>query len=261
MHPRSIQTPAITPHSGKRGGGPCGPIRGDVDRVGRVGRVGWVRSMAAAMLLASGGLLTAGCETTETVPPQDRPGATVIRPGNPGPVQTEITAGMMQQFSDAAARELAVTLPAAVADQPTKVVLGFAPISNQSKLSTTTLRLMNDRLRSRLISAPTVRGSYIIVSGEYADSAKLLSRFQPTTGGVVDPTGDGSMGRPTEYDPNLIYFLELAALEASGGGERQINLSVSLSHPMSRRTLLATTLDTTLRWSQSLGGWVVVGDQ
>lgn len=200
--------------------------------------------------------LTAGCEA-------DPPEAQSAPP--PQVVHTEdwtrsaISPEMMRQFADEAARELAAKLPATVADQPTKVVLGFAPIANRSSIDVETLRIINDRLRSSMTQAKSVQDSFIVVSGEYEDDRALIQRFQPSGTAMFDPTGAGS-GQPAQYDPSLMYFLQLTALDAAVGNQRQLDLTVNFTHPQSRRALLATTLDTCLRWDSDAGGWIVSQD-
>jgi len=211
----------------------------------------------SACIIATG---LVGCTTTQQAgpDPQTPPQPEVTRPGTSGPANTELSATLMQQFADTAARDLVVKLPQAVADQPTKVLLAFAPIDNRSGLKEAQLQLINQRLQSKLLQAPSIRDSFIALSGEYEDASKLLEKFQPESHGELDPTGDGRGGQPTQYDPNLIYYLHLTAIEASGGDQRMIDLHLRLLHPLSRRTLLSTPLSARLQWLPARGGWVVV---
>lgn len=214
----------------------------------------WTLCLPAALLAAG------GCETTSPKP-QSRP-APEAAPAFPNtPRQVQVTAEALRRFADAAARELAVSLPATVAHEPTKVVLTFAPVRNASTLSNQNVRFLGEHLRTAMVRSDGVRGSFIVVDGSYASAQQALDAFQPAnTAAIHDPTGsaaDYTAGRPATYDPNQVYFLSLSADEAAGGNQRIFALTVDFRHPMSRRTLLSQRLDTTLRYDDRSRSWLV----
>jgi len=208
-------------------------------------------TVAAACWLA----LSTGCVSSPEPPAQAPPSPVVVRTSDGS--RAAIPAEMMNRFADTAARELATRLPQAVTNQPTKVVLAFAPLTNRASLDGRTLSVIEERLRTQLTSAESIQGSFIVIAGSYDSHHDLLRGFQPTPTDAYDPTGTGGGSQPAQYDPSLLYFLRLSANEAEAGNQRQLNFTVRFTHPQSRRDLLAITLDTTLRWSRAAGGWIV----
>ncbi len=199
-----------------------------------------------------------GCASTSPPPPQKRPAPESASAYPATSRSVQVTTDALQRFADEAARELAVKLPQAVAHEPTKVVLTFAPMSNASTLTDANVAYLAEALRSSMVRAESVRGSFIIIDGSYASATEALQNFQPAgTTAMHDPTNAASGSRPAAYDPNQVYFLSLAADEAAGGNDRALALTVDLRHPMSRRTLLSQRLTTTLRYDATTARWVV----
>ncbi len=217
---------------------------------------GFPRSVRASLANTTLAVVTLalllGCETTPDAPAPAPPPRNVVAP-------LELT----DEFVDAAARDLARRLAnvPSVRTAATKVVLAFAPIQNRTTLSGATLAAAQDRLRNQLTGMDVIQGNFILVGDTYANDEELLRGFQPNPADVYDPLGPGTAGQPADYDPNLLHLLRVSAVEAGSGAQRTVTMSVRLTHPASRRDLLATSLDARLVWDGNRRRWVVLQRQ
>lgn len=206
-----------------------------------------VRMNASSALVAvlgfSGSVALIGCQTTPP-PVGDRGGRMdVYSTTEHDRRSTRANAPDLFSFGDQVAADLALQISEIpeIRDSPTRVVIEFGTLSNQTATPTSDFELIQRRLRNAL-----QQSRHLQKYAMFVETRQRMEREHRNIRGAEEPDllQDGSTSAgPARYDPNITYVLQGDFYEMRRGGARRYYFDFQLTNLASRVTVFADTFE------------------
>ncbi|MCX5658449.1 MAG: hypothetical protein NTW19_01850 [Planctomycetota bacterium] len=202
------------------------------------------RHQAALLLLASAGLLAAGCESV----PRGESGGRIdpYRTTASDRASNSASIPAMMEFSDATVAALVQDLSEIdeIRNSPNKVVLELGSLANKTQTPSTDFEQIQARVRGQLFQSKLIRSHFIIVEGRGRMNTEL-NRVNGGGSGNGDLLQEGSTtaGGTARYDPKITYVLQGDFYESNRGDRRQYYFEFKLTNLASREQVFLKNFD------------------
>ena len=146
-------------------------------------------------------------------------------------------------FGDQVAADLALQISESpeIRDSPTRVVIEFGTLSNQTATPTSDFELIQRRLRNAL-----QQSRHLQKYAMFVETRQRMEREHRNIRGAEEPDllQEGSTSAaPARYDPNITFVLQGDFYEMRRGGARRYYFDFQLTNLASRATVFADTFE------------------